>query len=583
MGKYFHAFILICSGSCFIISPLMAGDLRNDVVVAREDTSVILSCFDSPPTSSVMVTWKMMTTREDRWTYLLSAKCTDGQTDGSSIESGGRTFEISADASLIFRATAAAQGHYACEIKQDDKKLHERVVLLALIKLTVTPTPPVTVDSTLRLAAQVSPSSVAAWGTWVSPSGEQLHTEISYGTGSLLSKLPRVTSKDNGVYTCRIRVSGNSDRSVSEHRVNVTVNGVERSLAALSHSLVTLTCPSVLGDYVLVYWVKADTEIMELIFQFDRWRRSYTNQTKPQLRLIDPASLAAAGNFSFLLRPTRMDGGLYLCEVFLDDKVFSQANRLSVLHGYPKSSRTTLDLSCVYSERSQVKNVTWSYVKNSTRSLRSRRVVGRITTSVALPVTPERAGEYACTLYLENGNSVQYTYTVTMTNIEPTISPGSALPPAVFLTLPPADDSLHPYVSTFSFLLFLIPLIAVAVGVLLWRQGFCVTRRSKAPFLSFPPESVHQRSEGCQFTQADVDGQNKPHWIKCDMKPSCVCVHVDVKQSQSHHSREVENIYENPDDLRQQTPPQGAVYMDLKPMGETDVYKELDRYNQCSG
>lgn len=91
--------------------------------------------------------------------------------------------------------------------------------------VSVTPTPPVTVNSTVRLAAQVSPSSIASWGTWVSPSGEQLHTEISHGTGSLLSKLPRVTSKDNGVYTCRIRVHGNSGTSVSEHRVNVTVNG----------------------------------------------------------------------------------------------------------------------------------------------------------------------------------------------------------------------------------------------------------------------------------------------------------------------------------------------------------------------
>uniref|UniRef100_A0A672K689 Uncharacterized LOC107582041 n=1 Tax=Sinocyclocheilus grahami TaxID=75366 RepID=A0A672K689_SINGR len=520
--------------------------------MVREDTSVTLSCFDSPPTSSVLVTWKMMSTREDRWSYLLSATCIDGQTDGrSSRVFGGRTFEISADASLIFRAAAAAQGRYSCVIEQDDKKLQERIVLLALIKcrlhnctttrssclnvfdisryslllffvVTVTPTPPVTVDSTLRLAAQVSPSSVVARGTWVSPSGEQLHTEISYGMGSLLSKLPRVTSKDNGVYTCRILVHGNSGNSVSEHRVNVTVNvkavfsftdvthGDPRSLAALSRSLVTLTCPSVLGDYVLLYWEYPDSKRMELIFQFDRWRRSYTNQTKPHLHLIDPASLAAAGNFSFLLSPALKDGGLYLCEVFLDDKAFSQANRLSVLHGYTKSSRTALDLSCMYSERSQVKTVRWSYVKNPTRSLQSAAVLGRITTPVALPVTPETAGQYACTLYLKNGNSVQYMYTVTMANIDSTISPGPALPPA--------DVSASSYVSTFSFLLFLIPLIAVAVGVLLWRQGYCVTRRS-------------------------------------------------VEQSLSHHSGEVENIYENPDDLRQ----------DLKPTGETDVYKELDR------
>ncbi len=103
--------------------------------MVREDTSVTLSCFDSPPTSSVLVTWKMMSAREDRWSYLLSANCIDGQTDGrSSRVFGGRTFGISADASLIFRAAAAAQGRYSCVIEQDDKKLQERTVLLALIK-----------------------------------------------------------------------------------------------------------------------------------------------------------------------------------------------------------------------------------------------------------------------------------------------------------------------------------------------------------------------------------------------------------------------------------------------------------------
>lgn len=105
------------------------------MVVVREDTSVTLSCFDSPPTSSVLVSWKMMTMREDRWSYLLSANCIDGQTDGrGSIMFGGRMFGISADASLTFRATAADQGRYSCVIEQDDKKLQERIVLLSLIK-----------------------------------------------------------------------------------------------------------------------------------------------------------------------------------------------------------------------------------------------------------------------------------------------------------------------------------------------------------------------------------------------------------------------------------------------------------------
>ncbi|KTF88811.1 hypothetical protein cypCar_00012697 [Cyprinus carpio] len=194
-------------------------------------------------------------------------------------------------------------------------------------------------------------------------------------------------------------------------------SGVPRSLAALSSSQVTLTCPPVLGDYVLLYWVPSDAKQKMLIFQFDRWRRSYTNQTKPRLHLIDPASLAAAGNFSFLLSPAPKDGGLYTCKVFLDDKAFSQANRLSVLHGYTKSSLTTRELSCLYSERCQVEAVKWSYVQDPRRSLQSFNVMCRTTTSVVLPVTNETAGQYACTLYLKNGKSVQYMFTVTMASI----------------------------------------------------------------------------------------------------------------------------------------------------------------------
>lgn len=109
--------------------------------------------------------------------------------------------------------------------------------------------------------------------------------------------------------------------------------GDSRSMAVLSRSVVTLTCPSVLGDYVLLYWEYPDSKRMELIFQYDRWRRSYTNQTKLHLHLTGSTTLAVAGNFSFSLSPALKDGGIYLCEVFLDDMAFSQANKLSVLHG----------------------------------------------------------------------------------------------------------------------------------------------------------------------------------------------------------------------------------------------------------
>ncbi len=71
----------------------------------------------------------------------------------------------------------------------------------------------------------------------------------------------------------------------------------------------------------------------------------------------------------------------------------------------------------MYSERSQVKTIKWSYVQDPRRVLQSAAVLGRITTSVVLPVTPETAGQYACTLYLKNGKSVQYMYTITMASI----------------------------------------------------------------------------------------------------------------------------------------------------------------------
>lgn len=71
-------------------------------------------------------------------------------------------------------------------------------------------------------------------------------------------------------------------------------------------------------------------------------------------------------------------------------------------------------------------------------------------------------------------------------------------------------------------------------------------------FCSFIPQSVHQTHECFHFTLEDCDGQSKTQqmWVWCDPDP-CVSVYVGIEQSLSRHSVEVENIYENPDDLRQ--------------------------------
>lgn len=101
--------------------------------MAHEGESATLSCFESPPASSVLVTWKVMPVGGEHWSYLLSAKCNHGRTDGyESIVFENRTFEISTDASLIFKASAP--GIYNCVIEHGDKNLQEKTVLLALVK-----------------------------------------------------------------------------------------------------------------------------------------------------------------------------------------------------------------------------------------------------------------------------------------------------------------------------------------------------------------------------------------------------------------------------------------------------------------
>lgn len=52
-----------------------------------------------------------------------------------------------------------------------------------------------------------------------------------------------------------------------------------------------------------------------------------------RLKFAGPPSNAEAGNFSFLLTPEIKDGGLYICDVYLNDKSFSQRTVLSVLKG----------------------------------------------------------------------------------------------------------------------------------------------------------------------------------------------------------------------------------------------------------
>lgn len=73
---------------------------------------------------------------------------------------------------------------------------------------------------------------------------------------------------------------------------------------------------------------------MKLVYAYDRWRGStLLTETSQRLQLAGPPYNAQAGSFSFLLTPGVKDGGLYICEVYLNDNAFSQRTLLSVLKG----------------------------------------------------------------------------------------------------------------------------------------------------------------------------------------------------------------------------------------------------------
>lgn len=109
------------------------------------------------------------------------------------------------------------------------------------------------------------------------------------------------------------------------------------STATQAHISFPLTCPAVQGDYVLLHWRPPDISKhnnMKIVHQYNRWRGTtlLTEQSK-RLQLAGPPYNADAGSFSFLLTPGIKDGGLYICDVYLNDITFSQRTLLSVLKG----------------------------------------------------------------------------------------------------------------------------------------------------------------------------------------------------------------------------------------------------------
>ncbi|XP_064864946.1 uncharacterized protein LOC115114502 isoform X3 [Oncorhynchus nerka] len=502
----------------------------SDVVVTMVGREVTLPCVDWPLTGSVSINWKIKSPGVDHWKLVLSAnerQQFSGAASKASMRLVDSNFQETGDFSLLFVPKMEDKGRYSCLIKQQEKKLREKIILLAILAVSIFPSATLPQHSTLRLMAEVSPASAVSEVTWLSPGGTPLRLARRSGGG--VAKLPQIRLTDQGVYICQVYPRGNSSSPMFLFTVDLRVDGAQISMASLTQTPLTLACPPMRGDYVLLYWKPPDSRNINsttLVYGYDRWRdRTEQSKTHAQLSLDGPLSTPKEGFFSFLLSPGLNDGGLYMCEVFLNDNAFSQRTLLSILQVKARHSPSALVLTCHYTERSQVKRVVWSH-QNQSRTLKwSSSGPGRLSTKVPLSPTQNTAGNYTCTMQLQNGQAVKAVYTVKLPPKDNTESTTS-------ISLPhPESNSASLLPSLLSALLLLVPLVAAVAGVLLWRQ-----------------KDISRRG---------------------------------IEQSLSHYSGEVENIYENPEDVRQ-TSPQSSVYMDLKPRGEDDVYEELDRYKSCS-
>lgn len=80
----------------------------------------------------------------------------------------------------------------------------------------------------------------------------------------------------------------------------------------------------------------------------DCWGGStYSADPGKRLQLAGPPYDAESGSFTFLLSPELKDGGLYLCEVFLNDVAYSRSTTLSVLKGTDRGRERRKDTEVV--------------------------------------------------------------------------------------------------------------------------------------------------------------------------------------------------------------------------------------------
>ncbi|KAK7887017.1 hypothetical protein WMY93_026638 [Mugilogobius chulae] len=198
----------------------------SDAVVVREGTLATLVCIDENATGAVSVNWMVKPLGNNRWRLVLSAnerKEFSGEAAKDHMQLSDHNFQESGVFSLSLRPQREDAALYLCLVKRRQKILKERVILLAVLEVTVVPPGLVPQYSTLRLIANVQPEIAVSKITWAAPGDISMRTEKipKFGT---ITKLPQVQNNDDGAYVCLVYLKGNSSSPFFAFNVDVNVD-----------------------------------------------------------------------------------------------------------------------------------------------------------------------------------------------------------------------------------------------------------------------------------------------------------------------------------------------------------------------
>lgn len=259
-------------------SSLLSLSVWDDIVVAKEGSYATLVCIDKTVGGAVAVNWMLKSSEADQWKLLLSA---DRMKQFSGVASKhwmgliDPNFQESGVFSLGLYPKLEDGGLYSCLVRQQGRKVKEKIILLSVLRgkksvftlvtstgpvhwssplvqstvltgptclptclqycstnswclssstVQILPSPVVTQQSTLQLSASVQPDVAVSKITWSTPHGTTMKSEKNKES-STEAKLPRLQSSEGGIYVCTVSTwnNNNNNSTSSVFRVRVDI------------------------------------------------------------------------------------------------------------------------------------------------------------------------------------------------------------------------------------------------------------------------------------------------------------------------------------------------------------------------